>query len=343
MPIALATVAADPPTLARDSVAQAVAEQFDLHGHFLQLVSERDQNFRLTTARSYRYVVKVTGTTESQIVSDFQIGALLHLEAAGIHSVPHVVHTRSGRNYGHILSDNGISHCLRVVTYVDGEPLKGKKLSVGTARDFGQRIAHLDLALSDFSHEGENQVLLWDMQRAGELLDLCDCITDADVRNNVKDILSDFEQRVLPEIKPLPHQVIHNDANAENVLVDSNGAISGIIDFGDMLRAPRIIECATAASYLRVGNSDPVLPIAAFVEGYQAINSLLVRELDVLFDLIRTRLSMTLTILHWRQAAREKSDPYRQKSLGEEQGALTLLARLGELGREGFRSEISSK
>lgn len=341
IPPALASVAAEPPSLERDAVASAVETLFGLQGRYRSLISERDQNFRLTTAAGEGYVVKVTGSTESQLVSDFQIDALLHLEAVGLQGVPRVFRTLSGQAHGRISSAEGAEYCLRVVTFLEGDLLGDSDTTPALARSFGQRVAELDRALQNFSHPGENQVLLWDMQRAGELLGLCGHIFDTAIRNQVESAIREFKTRLLPGFANLPHQVIHNDANSENVLVDSSSAVSGIIDFGDMLRAPRIVEIATAVSYFPPGDDDPLTLISAFVNGYQAKNPLLVQELDVLFGLIRTRLSMSLTISYWRRAARSKNDPYQQKSLSGEQGALRLLRQLSDIGSGIFRDRIA--
>ena len=72
MQTALASVAATPPKLDSEIVAREVETQFDLRGNYRSLISERDQNFRLTTANGRRYVVKITGSTETQVISDFQ-------------------------------------------------------------------------------------------------------------------------------------------------------------------------------------------------------------------------------------------------------------------------------
>ena len=340
LPTALASVAAIPPKLDSEFVAREVETQFDLRGNYRSLISERDQNFRLTTANGRRYVVKITGLTETQAVSDFQIDALLHLEAAGLQAVPRVVRTRSGQARGRIsTADNGES-CLRVVTYLDGDVLSDGEITRDLAQKFGRRVAELDLALQDFSHEGQHQVLLWDTQRAAEILGLSPLISDTAIRELVEVVLTDFKDRVLPGLKNLPRQVIHNDVNTDNVLVDANGEISGIIDFGDMLYAPRIVELSTAMSYLRPSGTDPMLLIAAFVSGYQSANPVSTAELDLLFDLIRTRLSMTLTLSNWRRDARGPGDPYQQKTVGGDPGAITFLAALGDLGRSTFRTCI---
>ena len=106
-----------------------------------------------------------------------------------------------------------------------------------------------------------------------------------------------------------------------------------------MMRAPRIIDVSTAASYLRAPD-DPLQFIAPFVAAYHARNPLQPEEFDVLFDLVRTRLSMTLIILYWRLAARAEDDPYRQKSLQVNHNALSFLDALSRLGQAAFAERI---
>ena len=333
------SVLAGPPSFNAQELANAVSLQFGLVGDFTELISERDRNFRLRTRDGKSYVVKATCLAEEAIVTDFQISALIHLENRGLTFVPRIVRTPSGQDRGSIRSEDGSELCLRVVTWLSGKLLRDVDVTSKIARRFGRRLAELNVALEDFSHNGEAQTLLWDSQRAGELRGLLGHINDKVVKERVEAVLDDFDSRVKPALPDLPQQVIHNDANDENILLDVNGDISGIIDFGDMMKAPRIIDVATAASYLRTPD-DPLRLIEPFVVAYNRENALLDAEFDVLFDLIRTRLAMTLIILHWRLAARDEDDPYRQKSLAANSNALDFLQNLSNFGREAFNQRI---
>jgi Ser/Thr protein kinase RdoA (MazF antagonist) len=331
-----------PPCLDAGQVANAVSDQFGLQGNYVQLVSERDQNFRLTTADNTSFVVKVTCLAEDPVVTDFQIATLIHLESQGFAGVPRVVRTATGENHGSIATGDGNRSCLRIVTWLSGQLLSDVDVTPQIAQRFGRRLSQLNRSLLDFSHEGENQILLWDSQRAGELRSLLGHIDDRVVRDVVESVLDDFEHKTRPALADLPGQVIHNDANDDNILLDSEGRISGIIDFGDMLKAPRIVEVSTAASYLR-SVDDPLRLIEPFVAGYDSENVLLKTELELLFDLIRTRLSMTLIIMYWRLATRGKDDPYRQKALASNSDALVFLQKLSSLGPAAFLERVLKK
>ena len=330
----LSAIAAAPPTCMPDAVARAIETQFGLAGDYAPLVSERDQNFCLTDADGRRFVVKVTSLAERPETSDFQIGALLHLEAEGV-EVPSVVRARDGDAFGFIDSPQG-RHRLRVVTWIDGEPLLAVGIDARRAADLGAALARLDNALHGYSHSGENPVLLWDLQRAGDLRPLLDVIDEADVRQTVTRVIDDFEAHVVPA--GLPTQVIHGDANPENVLITASG--TGFIDFGDMVRAPRIFDVAIAAAYLRSADDDALACIRPLVAGYHATAPLREEETRLLFDLVRARLATTVTLLYWRLRDRPADDEYRRKSLQVEGTASRFLAALERLGRATFDKEI---
>jgi len=323
----------DPPNIDIDRVAAAVSEQFGLVGRYKSLVSERDQNLSLRTADGREFVVKIAGQDEDPVVTDFQIMALIHLQESGAKGVPEITRTSRGEDHGTISYDDGTEACLRVVSWLSGSLLHDVSLSAEISRSFGQQLARLDLSLLGFSHPGDQQVLIWDVQRALELRPLLTHFDDALIRRQVEDVFEVLENRVLPALASLPKQVIHNDANPENVLLGDEGKVSGFIDFGDMLRAPRVVEIAIAASYLRTNGSDPLEFIAPFVAGYHASSPLQKEETGLLYDLIRTRLATTLSILYWRLSARKPGDSYREKTLASEASAIEFLPRLTAIGR----------
>lgn len=330
----------EPPNFATEVVATVVAKTFSLKGEYTQLVSERDQNFRLRTYDGRDFVVKITGLSEDRIATDFQIAMLAHFEESNFNYAPRVFRTVSGEKRGAITSESGQEHSLRVVTWLDGTLLNNVALTTHHVTRFGQRLAELDLSLENFEFDGDGQAGLWDMQEALQLRSLLPHVNNEKVQSYTRSVLTRFDDTVLATLRALPRQAIHNDANPENILTDAGGDVSGFIDFGDALKAPRIIEVATAASYLRSGDENPLKFIEAFVDGYHQRSPLSDAEFEILFDLIRTRLAMTLIILYWRLTARDEDDPYRQKTLENESNAFEFLVYLSDLGRDAFNQCI---
>ncbi len=336
---ALSALVQEPPAIAVADVAEAVAAQFGLRGEFGPLVSERDQNFELRATDGGRCVVKVTSQLEDPLATDFQLNALRHLHAAASIRTPRVVTALDGCTAGEI-SDGGVTYRLRVVTWVEGEQLEMLDMKPTLAERFGRALAELDLALQGFSHPGEHPVLLWDLQRVCELRQLLDRIRDRHERTAVAAAIDDFEANVLPVSGELRAQVIHSDANPENVLLSDAGF--GFIDFSDIVRAPLVFELAIGASYLRCFGDDPLRLIAPFVAGYHARLPLESSESELLFDLVRARLATTISLLHWRMSARSGEDAYRRKSQELESDASHFLAALDKFGRENFFTKINS-
>lgn len=336
--LALTAIRAQSPTVDEAVVARAVGEQFGLHGEYTPLVSERDQNFRLRATDGGQFLVKVTSAVEDAATTDFQIAALQHIENAGGIPVPGVVRTVDGNSTGE-LHGQDMTYPLRVMTWVDGEQLESLRVDAALASQFGTALARLNRALWGYSHPGEKPVLLWDLQRVVELRALMGSIADPAVRTNVAGAIDDYENNVVPALSMLRTQVIHGDANPENVLITDSGF--GFIDFGDIIKAPLVFDVAIAASYMRAFDGEPMALIAAFLEGYHSELRLESTEGELLFDLIRARLATTITLMYWRIRARPQNDPYRQKTLALESGAGKFLAALDSLGRAIFNSNIS--
>ena len=107
-----------------------------------------------------------------------------------------------------------------------------------------------------------------------------------------------------------------------------------------MVRAPLIMEVAVAAAYLRVDDGDSLALIVPFIAGYNSITALEEAELDLLFDLVRTRLVATITILRWRFSKRGKDDDYARETMESERRAEHFLLRLNTLGRIPFTERV---
>lgn len=336
----LDVIAAPNPNVPEDHVLALLADEFGLSGSLATLVSERDQNFRLSPPGGTPLVVKIANAEEPAEITDFQLQALLHLQERECPvKVPRITRTKAGALSTTIRHD-GIEHVLRVVSYVPGTPVEGTQPGPKLAYELGRSLAQLDSALSDFSHPGESQVLLWDMQRAGELRDLVQHVPQGSLRDLVTECLDDFENKAQPAFAELRCQVIHNDLNPGNVLVDDREppGVSGVIDFGDMLRAPLIVDVAIAASYLRTLDDD-LTATTALIAGFDSISPLEEGEKAVLFDLIRTRLAATITIMYWRTSARSADDPYLQKAFAE-RSSEHFLRHISALGQKHFSGRL---
>ena len=325
-----AAIAAEPPSLTAEDAVAIARDQYGLSASASPLVSERDQNF-LLDACGARSILKIANAAEDPLVTTFQIEALLHVakqQVVGL-AVPAILPTVDGQSHLRIEHD-GASHIVRLVSYLPGELLGERAPSSQTARDLGRWLARRDQALSDFRHPGERPDLLWDMKRASHLRQLLPHVADEKHRELIDSTISEFEIDALPLFERIPWQVIHNDANPANILVDGE-AVAGLIDFGDMLYSPRIIELGVAGAYLRRLEGNPLALIVEMLHGYHGESRLGRDEVNVLHTLIKTRLATTVAILYWRASLRAADDAYLAAALESEGSAVVFLERLAAI------------
>jgi len=335
-----AVIECEAPVFGEDRVRDIVRRHYGLAGELKPLLSERDQNFRLRTDDGRDFVLKIANAAEAPEATDFQIRALLYLEPRlGVPGspvcVPRVQRTVDGQSHVLVTAD-GTTHVTRMVSYLAGIPLGKSPVSPLLCRRIGAALAHLGQALRDFTHPASRHGLLWDMQQALELRRILRHIGDAAMERLVAATLDDFETYALPRFPALRSQVIHSDLNPENLLIraDDPDAVAGIIDFGDMLHAPLIVDVAIGASYLRATSGDPFAGIGEYLAGYHAVTPLTLDEIDLLTDLIRTRLAASIAILAWRASLRGADDPYLAGAVASEGNAAQFLRILSEVPRE---------
>ncbi len=327
------TLDTPPPAIDPDQAARLLHEHYGIEGKLEPLVSERDQNFRVTVTSGERFVLKFSNPAEEAAVVDLQVQALLHLEktAPGL-SVPRVRPTGDGAGFVRT------GDCfVRLVTYLDGRPI-GNGISTGAAPTgvrtnmgtLGAMLARLGRGLRGFFHPAARHELLWDLQNALQLRELLTHVDDPERRERLAAILDRFERHIAPVLPGLRAQVIHNDFNPDNVLADDAGSVSAVIDFGDLVHAPLVIDLAVAAAYQLADQGDPLAPALALVSAYHAVTPLETGELDVLYDLIATRVATTILIGSWRAARYPEN---REYLLTSQPKALRLLDALAGIGR----------
>jgi 4-aminobutyrate aminotransferase-like enzyme len=169
-------------------------------------------------------------------------------------------------------------------------------------RPLGACLARLALALRGFYHPAASYELLWDLKQAATLRGYLRHVPDPGHRQLAGYFLDRFERVVLPMIPKLRSQIIHNDFAPYNLVVaeDDPGIIVGIIDFGDMIHSPLIMDLATSIAHTFYGQDDPQEIAVEIIATYHEILPLEPLELSLLYDLIATRLTMSNVIASWR-------------------------------------------
>lgn len=295
-------LAPNPPGFGEEEVRRIAAEVFGLEGDLVPLVGERDQNFRISTAGGEDLVLKIANADEDPGVVDFQIRALGHIARVdpGL-AVPRVRPTLSGEASAMVSGSNGARHSVRSVTYLSGRDLESVALVPDLLRNLGATAARLGKALRGFHHPSARHELLWDLRQLEALGPHIHFIADRESRATVERIHGDLARNLLPALDRLRAQVVHNDANGQNVIVDPAAPqrVCGVIDFGDMVHTALAADLAVSAADLLDSARDLDL-LCELVAGYDAVVPLEEEEVDLLYDLILARHVITAIIVAWR-------------------------------------------
>ncbi len=318
-----------PPAFSGEQAARIALDYFGISAGTRPLVSERDQNFRLDADDGRRFTLKISNRSEQEQVVDFQNRALSHIaEYDASLPVPRVIPSLDGHLYCSV-EHAGCRHFVRVLSWLNGRVLKDASGDAGLVERMGRLLASLGLALQGFDHPGSNPPLLWDMKRASNLRELMGHIEDVTLGRLISRVLDRFDQYVSPVLSDLRSQVIYSDMNLDNVLMDEMepGRISGLIDFGDLVRSPLIMDPAIAMAYQLSDGDDPLAGALPLIAGYHAVCKLQEHELHLLPDLIKTRLVTSLLIGSFRATLFPDNREYLLTSFAAAKNALTMLSR----------------
>jgi Ser/Thr protein kinase RdoA (MazF antagonist) len=317
---------------------------YGITGKVERLAGEKDHNFLVTTDGSERYVLKISHHDEQMEVVRFQRGALKHMagEDPGLF-IPAVIRAADGVYEMQLEMSDGSVRIVRLLSYLEGTMLHETAASPRQDRALGAFLARVGLALRGFVQPDPRIGHMWDLQRMLGTRAMTGEIGDADLRSRVELAYDDFERHVAGTLASLRSQAVHNDMNPFNVVVEPRdpGVVKGIIDFGDMAHAPLACDAAIGAAYRWTLNEHPLSGAARFLQGYTQIRMLLEPELEVLLDLMRGRLAMTINVANWQALHAPENRDYAlrlQRELTRALGHLAAVER--QEGRRMLREAV---
>ena len=291
-----------------DGAARLASRHFDIRATATALDGELDLNFKLASPGS-THLLKVHRAAASTFL-DFQDAMLRWIRDHDPElAVPAPLTSVDGKAAVPVTLD-GETASLRCLTWLDGTLWSSARIdSLEGPWSLGRYLARLDRALAGFSHPAAQRELSWDMRRAGSLRVSAAAVQPATLAARVEAILERFESVVRPRLESLPLQVIHNDANDNNIVVGEGGAVVGLIDYGDAVAGHRVTEVAVACAYAMCGSHDPAGVAAKVVAGYHSAWPLSVEEISLLPDLVATRIAMSV-VMAARQHAEQPGNDY---------------------------------
>ena len=232
---------------------------------------------------------------------DMQVKALARIyERAFDRALPQVIPTRDDQPYVTCTDPDGESRLVWSTSYLPGTLYsRARPRPVALLNALGRLLAKVANALRGFEHPALDRNLKWDLRRAGWIRPHVEHIDDPNDQRRVEVIIGAFEASIAPALAQLESTPIHNDANDYNLLVDVDDPaapkLTGLIDFGDMIRAPVVCELAIAGAYAVLDRERPFDALCALVKGYNAIRPLSDHEVSLVYPLVLTRLAVSVT------------------------------------------------
>src|SRR5262249_40331239 len=307
-----------PPMFTTDAASELAERGLGLVGAATALGSERDQGFMIIGDDGPLGVLKISNTNEDAAILDMETRAALHVLAVDpslpiAPPIPVLAADPATFNI-RVPGPTGALHFVRANGFVPGRAsVDPNELDGNALFGHGVTLARLGRAMRSFFHPSAARTLLWDVQHASALRPMTGAIEDQH-RSLVEDVLDRFETFVEPRWPRLRSQVIHGDVTLDNALVDEQGRISGIVDWGDMSFSALVCDLTSALESLLAGRDrDHVIPLAMrFIDGYRSITWLEPDELAGLPDLLCARLVTVAVLFSW-QTQRQPDNDYLRR------------------------------
>ncbi|MDR7254781.1 4-aminobutyrate aminotransferase-like enzyme/Ser/Thr protein kinase RdoA (MazF antagonist) [Nocardioides sp. BE266] len=296
------------PRLADDSVRRLVAEHWGLTDLDVRpLSSERDLNVLVGTG----HVLKVSNPAEDPALVEMEVAALEHASVTDPDlPVPRGVRLLDGSDVATIADDTGRPCLARLITTVPGTPLEGQVITEDLAEQVGAATARTARALQGFFHPAAgSRVLDWDVRRLPAVAEKAGLAADDPLRPVVDRVAASLDR-----LTALPSQVHHADVTLTNLLA-TDGRITGVIDVGDLHHTADVADLAVALTSVLRNTSEaqvctPWELAGAALRGYQRLRPLSYDEVDVLGELVLSRLVLGTVISRGRALAHPDNTAY---------------------------------
>ncbi|GAA3890869.1 aminotransferase [Leifsonia kafniensis] len=331
----------DGPQLVRPAVTEADAvrmavELYGITGTAQELGSQQDRNFRIDGAdpagREGSYLLKVDNPAfaESELAS--QGAAMEHLSDRGLR-IPVPVRGRDGQSRQWWPDATGLLP-VRMFTFLPGGSLvDAGHFDASVIGELGRISALVADGLTDFSGDGLDRQLQWDMRNASAVVDqLIDRMPEPARRDLVRQKARSAADRLNVLAPALRVQPIHGDVTDDNVVCTrlDNGRLfpDGVIDFGDLGYGWLVAELAVTMSSILP--HVPQNPAAVFeaVRRFDEVVPLHDEEIAALWPLLILR-GAVLVVSGEDQTQREIGNVYAEERMQAEWQVFDIAQRIG--------------
>lgn len=275
------------PAISEEEAAQLAQTAYGVEGRAELLPGECDRNFRLRSA-SGDYILKISPAEYDPQLLSLHVGAMNHIAR----TAPHLPAPKLMQSNGQFAPRLGDGSYARLMAWLRGIPVVKADITPAVLDRVGSFAAEVVLALQSFDHPYAGTDTVWNLTQAASLRPDIAHIRDAD-RQALAHGALDALERARPALADMPVQFIHNDIHHHNLLVSPDDAtqITGLIDFGDMMQAPRVVELAVAIAHQLYKVDDVAEAMEIMTQAFCRACPLSPKELQTLPALVAARLA----------------------------------------------------
>ena len=320
------------PEVDLDEAARLLLAGFGRTGELRELGSHQDRNF-LVAAPDGRFVLKVARNGLSRQELDAENVAMLRAGAADLpFEIPVPQPALDGALVIRGTTGAGVDHDLRLVTFIDGEPMdRVKYLAPPVLRAHGAMAARIAQALEGFDHPALDRALQWDVAHAGSVVAaLAPFATTPDRRTLAEGSMAQAAAALALLEPGLRVRVVHQDVTDLNTVARRDRAGRpmpvGLIDFGDLSRTWLAAELAVTIAADVFHDLDHPLQLAREIaRGFLPLLLLEDAELAAIWPMVVAR-SAAVAVSGDQQASLEPDNAYVHGTRDEEWAALETVA-----------------
>jgi 4-aminobutyrate aminotransferase-like enzyme/Ser/Thr protein kinase RdoA (MazF antagonist) len=281
------------PRVSHDEAARIAQELYGVSGDITELGSQQDRNFRIDDGTT-RWMLKFSNPVFGVEELEAQDAAARAVQEAGL-AAPRAIASVAGRTVETTVI-GGLELPVRLLTYVEGEPMTGPgEFSADDARTLGATAARVAVALAGIEHAGTARTTQWNLRIGGEVVEvLLPFVADTARRERVAQAAGAALARLDGIRGRLRTQTTHGDVVDDNVVRSGDGAIgdgaiTGVIDFGDVAESWTVAELAVACVAILHHNARKPLIVLETIAAFASVLPLDDDEVRALWPLVQLR------------------------------------------------------
>jgi 4-aminobutyrate aminotransferase-like enzyme/Ser/Thr protein kinase RdoA (MazF antagonist) len=321
------------PGVEADEALVLLEHAFGRTGVLRELGSHQDRNYRVDTPEGERFVFKVARRGISRAELEAENEAMLRAATAGLpFEIPVPQPALDGTLVVRATTSSGHAHDLRLLTWLEGEPLdQVAYLAPSVLRAHGAMAARMSLVLEGWDHPALDRELQWDLRFAAHVVDALARFSSTPARRELAERETACAAAALDRLAPeLRIRAIHADVTDVNTVARRDRAgrpmPAGLIDFGDLSRTWVASDLAvTIAADSFHALQHPLQLARDVARGFMSVLPLTGDELAAVWPMVVAR-AASVAVSGDQQAALEPDNTYVHAVRDEEWAAFEAVA-----------------